>query len=83
MGVLNSLKSLTFYKIKRSRPFRASKISKRSKVLDDGPCCEYKISKALEYVKSFGRSKISKISKVLEYQTISLGLLKSQNVLKF
>ena len=36
--------------------------------------------KALEYVRSFGGSKISK---VLEYQRIPLGLLKSLNVLQF
>ena len=42
---------------------------------------ESKTSQALEYVRSFGGSKISNISKVLEYQTIPLGLLKSLNVL--
>ena len=34
-----------------------------------------------EYVRSFGGSKISKISNVLEYQKSPLGLLKSLNVL--
>ena len=42
-----------------------------------------KIFKAPEYVRSLGGSKISKMSKVLEYQTIPLGLLKYLNVLQF